>query len=148
MMRVKIEHRIGVQAPADAIWLVLSDIEGWPRWNPLYPKSAGVLRIGGTLDLVVALPGQPSREIRPTIADWVPNDQIHWNLRAVGGLVKTTRYLEIEQLTETACIFTNGEVFDGYLGPRVAKRMRPALKSGFAAMGEALKARVEGTRSS
>ena len=61
----------------------------------------------------------------------------------LGGLVKTTRYLEIEQLTESGCIFTNGELFDGYLGPSIAKRMRPALRSGFAAMGEALKARVE-----
>ncbi len=143
MMKVKIEHRIGIPLPATAIWDVLSDISAWPEWNPLYPRANGVLRIGAQLDLTVSLAGQPNRDIRPIIADWVPNDQIHWNLRALGGLVTSTRYLEIEQLTETGCIFTNGELFDGYLGPSVAKRLRPALRAGFAAMGEALKARVE-----
>ena len=143
-MKVKIEHRIGIPAPAPAIWDVLSDIEAWPRWNPLYPRANGALRIGAQLDLEVAVPGQPKRAIHPIILDWVPNDQIHWTLRMVGGLVKTTRYLEIEALTETGCIFTNGELFDGVLGPSVARRFRPALRSGFAAMGEALKARVEG----
>ncbi len=142
-MKVKIEHRIGIPAPATAIWDALSDISAWPDWNPLYPRANGVLRIGAQLDLEVAVPGQPQRTIRPIIADWVPNDQIHWNLRMLGGLVKTTRYLEIEQLTETGCIFTNGELFDGYLGPSVAKRFRSSLRAGFAAMGEALKARVE-----
>lgn len=142
-MKVKIENRIGVTATAPAIWEVLSDIAAWPEWNPLYTRAVGVLRIGAQLDLEVAVPGQPKRMIRPVIADWVPNDQIHWNLRMLGGLVKTTRYLEIEQLTETGCIFTNGELFDGLLGPSIAKRMRRELREGFNAMGEALKARVE-----
>ena len=143
-MKVKIEHRIGIPAPAEAIWEVLSDISSWSSWNPLYTRANGALRIGAVLDLEVAAPGQAKRDIHPVIADWVPNDQIHWNLRMFGGLVKTIRYLEIEQLTETGCIFTNGELFDGVLGPSIAKRMRPALRAGFAAMGEALKARVEG----
>ena len=31
----KIEHRIGIQAPADVIWEILADIPGWEAWNPL-----------------------------------------------------------------------------------------------------------------
>lgn len=143
---VKIEHRIGVQAPAEAIWSVVADLERWPEWNPLYPKANGVLRIGSQLDLEVAVPGQTPRMIRPVILDWVPNDQIHWRLSMFGGLIKSLRYLEIEALTETGCIFTNGELFEGPLGPTVAKRMRKPLRAGFAAMGEALKARVEAQR--
>ena len=142
-MKVKIEHRIGIPATAPRIWEALSDISAWSQWNPLYTRANGTLRIGAQLDLDVALPGQAKRTIRPVIADWVPNDQIHWNLRLLGGLVKSTRYLEIEQLTDTGCIFTNGELFDGLLGPSIAKRMRRELREGFAAMGEALKARVE-----
>jgi hypothetical protein len=56
--------------------------------------------------------------------------------------VKSIRYFEIEQLAETGCIFSNGEMFDGPLGPAVARRMRPAIRAGFAAMGEAVKART------
>ncbi|MBV8593499.1 MAG: SRPBCC domain-containing protein, partial [Caulobacteraceae bacterium] len=94
----------------------------------------------------VALPGQKPRAIRPVVADWIPNEQIHWTLRLWGGLVRTTRYLEIEKLTEEGCIFSNGEMFDGPLGPTIARRLGAPLRAGFRAMGEAVKARVEAAR--
>jgi hypothetical protein len=142
-MRTKIEHRIGVRTPAEAVWRVLADIEAWPKWNPLYPKAAGVIRIGAQLDLEVVLPGQAARAIQPTIIDWIPNEQLLWRLRLAGGLVKTTRYFEIEELTPGSCIFSNGEMFDGLLGPTIAKRLRRSLREGFRAMGEAVKTRAE-----
>lgn len=144
-MREKIEHRIGLQASAEAIWAVLADFARWPEWNPLYPRAEGALRIGAVLDLDLALPGQPRRRIRPTIVDWVPNEQIHWKLTIFGGLVHTVRYLEIEQLAPSSCIVSNGELFDGPLGPLIARRMRKTIRAGFAALGEALKARVMGS---
>jgi hypothetical protein len=142
-MPVKIEHRVGIQAPAEEIWAVISDIEGWSRWNPIYPKAQGVLRIGAPLSLELALADRQPQTIRPVILDWIPNEQIHWRLTAVGGLVRTTRYLEIEKLGEGACIFANGEVFDGLLGPLAVRSLRGAVRSGFRAMGEAVKETVE-----
>jgi len=142
-MRVKIEHRLGVRAPAAAIWQVIADIADWGSWNPLYPKAEGAVRIGAQLTLELALPGQAPRILRPVVLDWVPNEQILWRLSLFGGLMKSTRFLEIEQLSETGSIFANGEMFEGLLGPRVARRLRGPLRAGFAAMGEAVKARVE-----
>ena len=142
-MAVKLEHRIGVQAPAEVIWESLFDVAGWPAWNPLYPKAAGVVRIGSQLDLELAMPGLPARQIRPTILDWAPNDHIHWSTRSAYGLMKTLRYIEIETLSETGCIFSNGELYDGMLGERFASRHRRLIREGFAAMGEAVRARAE-----
>jgi len=142
-MSLKLEHRLGIRAPAAAVWEVIADVEGWPQWNPLYPKAAGVIRIGAPLELEVALPGQAPRAIRPVVKDWVPNEQLHWRLSMVGGLVKSTRYIEIEQLVDNACIFSNGELFEGLLGPSVARRLRVPIREGFAALGEAVKARAE-----
>jgi len=145
MRGVRIEHRIGVQAPAETIWEVLADIERWAHWNPLYPKAEGRLRIGAPLTLEVALPDRKPQTIRPVIIDWIPNEQIHWRLSAMGGLVRTTRYLEIEKLTETGCIFANGEVFAGPLGDMAVRSLGRAARRGFAAMGEAVKTRAEAT---
>jgi hypothetical protein len=142
-MRVKIEHRIGVQAPAEAIWAVIAEIERWGDWNPLYPKAEGKLKIGGPLTLELALPDRKPQTIRPVIADWIPNEQIHWRLTALAGLVRATRFLEIEKLTETGCIFSNGELFDGPLASMVVRSVGGAARRGFAAMGEAVKARAE-----
>jgi hypothetical protein len=140
---VKIEHRFGVRAPAHVIWDAISDLGAWQEWNPLYPRANGVLRIGAQLDLDLAIPGQKLRTIRPVILDWVPNDQIHWRLSILGGLIKSTLYIEIEALTETGCIFSNGELFRGRFASVVLRRMTKDIRRGFAAMGEAVKARAE-----
>jgi hypothetical protein len=143
MARVKLEHRIGIQAPAEVIWESLADINGWESWNPLYPRAEGTVKIGTTLNLLLDLPGQKPREIHPVILDWAPYDHIHWRLRLLGGWVNTIRYLEIEALSETGCIFSNGEIFDGWLGGYVANRYRKPIRAGMAAMGEALQLRAE-----
>lgn len=141
-MAIKIEHRLGVPASAEVVWAAIADISAWPTWNPLYVKAVGVLRIGSVVELEAVLPGQKPRAIRALIVDWVPNEQILWKASLLGGLVRTVRYIEIERLSADGCIFANGEIFSGVLGPTVARRLRRPLRQGFAAMGEAVKARV------
>ena len=141
----KIEHRIGVQTPPEVIWEIVSDLSRWHRWNPLYPKAEGVLRIGSKLTLEEALPGEPPRVIQPTILDWVPNEQIHWKMVSKRGFLKSIHYIEIEQLSEASCIFSNGEIFDGLLAAGTVRRMRGKLRAGFTAMGERVKALAEET---
>jgi hypothetical protein len=122
---------------------VLADLPAWEQWNPLYPKAAGEIRIGGALELTLALPGQKPQAIRPTVVDWVPNEQLLWKLSMAGGLVKTVRFLEIEVLAPGSCIVANGEFLGGLLGPRLGKRAGRAIYRGFREMNEALKARAE-----
>src|SRR5579863_2980506 len=112
---IKIEHRIGVRTTPEAIWGILADVRGWGAWNPLYPKAEGAVEFGAQLTLELALPGEAARIIRPTVVDWTPNEQILWRLSLFGGLIRTTRYLEIEKLGDASCIFSNGEIFEGPL---------------------------------
>jgi hypothetical protein len=142
-MGIKIEHRTGVQASAEVIWDIVYDLKGWAAWNPLYPKAEGQIRIGEVLTLTVAVPNQPERVIRPKVIDWTPLELIHWKLSLAGGLVRSTRYIEIDALSGESCIFSNGEIFDGLLAPSVVPRMGRDIRRGFEAMGEAVKARAE-----
>jgi hypothetical protein len=121
----------------------MADLPRWSEWNPLYTEAEGELRIGAVLTLTVALPGHAPQVIRPVVLDWVPNDQIHWRLSALGGLITSVRFIEIEVLGDESCIVSNGELFGGLLGPSFVKNRRSALRQGFAAMGEALAARAE-----
>lgn len=140
---VTIEHRIGIQAPAEAIWDLIYDLDGWSRWNPTYPRAAGEIRLGGTLDMTLALPDRPRQEIQPVVLEWVPNEQLHWRLVLMNGLVKTVRYIEIEQLAEASCIVSNGEIFAGLLGKTVVRQAGANIRRGFMAMNEALKIEAE-----
>ena len=142
-MGVKLERRIGIQAPDEVVWEILSDIEGWGAWNPLYPRAKGEIRIGHRWDLDLALPGHPLRQINPVILDWAPYDHIHWRLDMMRGWVRTVRFLEIEKMGEENVIFSNGEIFDGMLGGSVARRMRRPIIDAFESMNEVLKTRSE-----
>ena len=140
---VRIEHRIGIQAPAPVIWEIVRDLGQWAEWNPSYPKASGEVRIGGLLQLTTALPGQTPTEQTATVLDWVPNEQLHWASKAMGGLVKIVHFIEIEALAEASCIVSNGEYIGGLLGGAAVRRTGRSAYRGFLAMNEALKARAE-----
>lgn len=139
-MYFRIEHRLGVPAPAHVIWDVLKDIESWPQWTSLYPQVSGVLRIGGKIAVTEQVEGLPPREIEPFIIDWVPDSQILW--KTTQFLLKRTRYIEIEKLSDTGCIFSNGEIFDGFAARYISNSQRRQQRAAFEAFGEALRARV------
>ena len=143
MPDIVIETRVGIQAPADVIWEVLQDIESWPGWNPIYPKAKGRLGFGKPLELTLALPGVSPREIVATVTDWTPDRQLLWTTVMMGGWVKTSRFIDIDQLTETGCIVAIGEGLDGFLSARAARKFGNAMYAGFEARGEALKTRAE-----
>ena len=140
---LRVEARIGIQAPAEVIWDILYDLDRWAEWNPTYPSATGQIRLGEVLSVTLALPGQPPQALKPKVLEWVPNAQLHWELRMMGGLIRTLRYIEIEPLANQACVVDNGEIFGGLMGPSLGNRMGRAVQRGFMAMNEALKARAE-----
>ena len=89
------------------------------------------------------MPGARPRTIKPTITDWTPNEQIIWRLSLFWGLLRSTRYIEIENLGEESSIFSNGEIFDGPLLSLMTKGQKKAIKAGFTAFGEAVRDRAE-----
>ena len=141
---LRVEHRVGIQAPAEVIWEVLSDLKSWEQWCVLYPKASGDIRIGSVLDITLALPGQAVQQIRPTVLEWVPNEQLHWKLTLLGGLVRNLRYFEIETLANASCIVANGEIIAGLMGPSLGKRLARPIYRAFVDMNDALKIRAEG----
>jgi len=144
-MQYKLEHRVGVPSSSKAIWDVLSDLLRWPEWNTVYPEVKGLLRIQQRLTLTEQFPGGKPAVIKPMVVDWVPNEQIIWAHNEAGGLIKRIRYIEIEKLSEedTNCILSNGEIWDGLLGPRLAKPKRHHLRRGYEQLNTDVVARLK-----
>jgi hypothetical protein len=141
-MSFKIEHRIGVQTPPDQVWEVLTDLESWKDWNPLYTSAEGKIAIGSKLSLTLQLPGAKAEPIAPVVLDWVPLMQLVWRLR-LSMLLHTTRYFELEPLNDgKACVISQGEIFDGFAARFMPKALRKQIRQGFEAMSEALKDEV------
>jgi hypothetical protein len=115
-MAFKVEHRIGVARPKEQVWAVLSDLPAWKGWNPMYPEITGRLLISAPLEVAEKV-GDRTERYAATVAEWVPNTQIIWTRKTHAGLVRHVRYIEIETLSDTGCIFANGELFEGFFAP-------------------------------
>ncbi len=137
----RIEHRLGVQAPAEVVWRVISDLPAWAQWNPLYTRAEGKLRIGARLTLTEQLAGQAPRTIRPMVVDWVPDAQILWQMKQ--GLLKRFRYLEIEKLSDEGSIFSSGEDWWGLPARFVARDRRRVMRRAYESMNEAVRDRAQ-----
>ncbi len=142
-MSFRVENRLGVTAPSEIIWEVISDLPKWSEWNPLYTHAQGEIGFGKKLTLTLQLPGYPPETITPVVASWTPEELLHWQMSMSGGFLRSTRYLEIHRLSDTGCIFSNGEAFKGIAAMFFPRKMKRALRKGFADLGEAVKARSE-----
>ena len=142
-MQRAVEHRIGVQAPADLIWEVISDFATWGEWNPVHPRIQGEMRIGTTLTVDFVTEGAPDAVLTPIVQDWVPYEQLHWRTRRLRGFVTAIRYIEIDKKGEESAIFSNGELFIGPLVRFVSQAERRRLRAAFTRMGEAVRDRAE-----
>lgn len=143
-MGYRIQSRVGVQAPAFAVWDVISNLEGWKDWNPLFTEAEGRLSIGTLLRLRRVRAGGKGELEEVRVVDWVPNEQILW-LKVIAPFARSLAFLEIEALSETGCVLAVGEVFDGVIGERLGKKQRRELREGWTRLAEAAKAQAEAT---
>lgn len=142
-MQRAVEHRIGIRAPAELIWDLVSDFSTWETWNPVHPRAEGQLKIGTPLTVHQALPQEPVRVIQPVVQDWVPYEQLHWRSTRLGGFVTAIRYIEIENMGPENATFSNGELFTGLLVRWISRDERRRLRAAFTQMGEALRDHAE-----
>ena len=140
-MAIKIEHRLGIRATSDRIWDLISELERWEHWNPVHPGASGRIGFGETLRIVEAYPGEEKRTIEAKVWEWAPREQLVWQRKSF--MNSSLRYLEIEELAPGSCIFSNGVIYEGYLGKQEARRRGRAMKIGFGILGEAIKERAE-----
>ena len=142
-MQRAVEHRIGVQAPAELVWEVISDFATWGQWNPVHPRIEGEMRIGTTLTVDFVTEGASPTTLTPIVQDWVPYEQLHWRTKRLKGFVTAIRYIEIDKKGEENAIFSNGELFVGPLVRFVSRAERRRLRAAFTIMGEAVRDRAE-----
>ena len=76
METIRIENRIGVRAPAERIWDVLTDFAGWRRWNPHETDIEGVLGFGAAIRLTERLPDLGERRIEARLGE---QSGVVWN---------------------------------------------------------------------
>ena len=129
---------INIQASASRIWGLLTDAQGFPRWNAMITRIEGEIREGQRLRLHV--PGT-DRTFTPTVSALIPGAQMTW----AGGLAfvfKGVRTFKLTSKGDGSIGFAMTEHFSGLLLP-LAKNSMPDFGPVFERFAEDLRREAE-----
>jgi hypothetical protein len=144
---------VAIDAPLEAVWAVMTDVDAYGAWNPFLfrvecpspPKPGDPIvlhvrwRNGRTTRspervTVVDPPHQDGEITRATLA------YVYEGLPARIGLVRGTRFQRLSQVRGGPTVYETVEEFSGPLVPLAGPRR---VADGFSRHAEALKERVE-----
>ncbi len=135
--------RIRINAPADTVWEVLTDVEKYGEWNPFTPQVSTDFKIGSPACLLVRM-GPVQFRITEHICAFKKPCLIAWG-REFGTprLLSAVREQHLEPISESSCSYYNVDLLSGVLSPAVSALFGGYIRRGFRDAGEALKLRAE-----
>ena len=137
-----IHTELGIGAPADVVWEVISDLEGWSGWNPVL-KASGRLVEGEKLQVVLSAPGGKAHSADPTVVHVEEGREFRWKMRKLGGLFAAEHGFRVVPEDVGRCRFEQFEMFSGFLAGSFVSKQGKALETGFQAMNRMLKREAE-----
>ncbi len=135
---------IEIQASAERVWQLLTDLSNFPLWNPFIRRASGIVQAGQRLEVNIQPSGASGMTFRPTVLIAEPNRELRWLGRfLVPGLFDGEHIFTIEPLGAHRVHFVQREIFTGLLVPFFARRIDTDTRRGFEEMNLALKIRAE-----
>ncbi len=131
---------VRIEAPVSTVWLVLTDVEAYPEWNP---------------DVRLQAPPAPGRRVRMTVRLFgrtltvpvlmvavEPERELSWR-GGPHGLMTGTHYFKLEPDGDAATRVIHGERFAGLAAPVLWACLGRELQAFYERINVALKARCE-----
>jgi hypothetical protein len=142
-MNQELSTQVDIDAPAEAVWAVLTDFDSYHEWNP-FMHVAGRASENARLHVELALSEGQSTRFRPTVTRVDPSRELRWLGHLwTPGLFDGEHRFELTPLDGGRTRLTHAERFSGVLAPLVRRLTGSATERGFEAMNAALKRRVE-----
>ena len=133
-----------IEASPEAVWRLLTDLDGFTAWNPFIREAHGKIEVGETVRVRVRpSQGVPLR-FRAKVVERDEGRGLRWRGHVLADwLACGDHTFEIERLGDHRVRFVQREQFTGIL-PWLGRRLlaREALR-GFDAMGRALAERAQ-----
>jgi hypothetical protein len=140
----ELRSEIEIQAPAERVWMLLTDFAAFPHWNPFIRRASGKIQVGERLEVQIQPPGARGMTFRPRVLKAEPQRELRWlGHLLIPGLFDGEHIFTIESLASNRIRFIQREVFSGLLVPLLARGLDAGTQRGFEEMNQALKARAE-----
>lgn len=144
MLSASLATSITIDAPPEAVWRVLTDLDGYGSWNPYYPRAEGDLAEGAGITLHAVLPGGRTGVGRVRIRTVRPQEELRWTSHLfLPGIMDADHRFRLAAAGPGRTRFEQDETLRGLLVP-VGGSIVAQIRQGCEAMAEALRARAEG----
>lgn len=67
LMSGRVHTEVEIQASAERVWAILSDLSDYPSWNPFVRQISGILRKDERLKVTLQPPGGRAMSFRPAV---------------------------------------------------------------------------------
>ena len=134
---------IGIEAPAELVWAILTDFRTYARWNPFIRAVSGRAAPGRTVE-VTLLHGSAEITSSQILLNVTAPRELRWRGRfRLPGLFEKEHKFRIDAKRGGGVRFRQVQSFRGLLAPLFSRKRNRDVEHDCAQMNEALKARAE-----
>jgi len=143
-MPFTIEHALSIDAPAEQVWAVISDLASYPQWNPFVVSCVSTLVPGDPIAMRVRLFARFAQPQREWILEHERGRRLCYGLRPSRlGALASRRSHEVASAGPERSRYVSHFELSGWLAPLVRWLLGARLQAGFGAMSAAIQARAE-----
>jgi len=134
---------IQIDAPPETVWAVLTDLDRYQDWNPLFREASGQVAVGNRIKLRSVQPANGRMmTVQPKITVADPGAELRW-VASLPGIMSGEHRFTLTP-ADGGTRLEQSETFRGLLTAFSGKTLAKAEAS-FQALNEALKQRAEGS---
>src|SRR3712207_6521883 len=133
-MSKRLSARVDIQAAPERVWEVLTDLAGYPEWNPFIVRALGVVAPGRRLTLTMQPVGGRAMTLRPRLVVVASGRELRWRgVLGVPGLMDAEHTFLLQPLAHGTRLIQQ-ETFRGVLVPFLAGSLDRNTLPAFRAM--------------
>lgn len=138
-----IDSTVEINAPAETVWQVITDLPRYGEWNPFCLAASSSLQPGDTIEMTVQLTARPQQVIE-VMREFVPGRRFAYSMKpAPMGALSSLRSHDVEPLGPGRARYRSYFQLKGWLMPLVRALLGRKLEHGFGGMTTAVARRSE-----
>jgi hypothetical protein len=139
-MPTTIKTEIIIQATPERVWLLLSQFDNYPEWNPFIKSVQGEVKVGNTITVRIQSSASKEMTFKPKILVLETNKELSWLGHFLfRGLFDGAHTFVLTDNGNGTTLFRQQETFRGILVPLFKKQLDTYTRKGFMAMNQKLK---------
>ena len=138
-----IDKHLEINAPAEIVWDVITDLPRYGEWNPFMRECSSTFKPGDPIDMKVKIFARPQPQ-REWVLEFVPGKRFAYRMKPVPpGALSSFRSHDVESAGAARTRYRSFFQLSGWLMPVVRGLLGSRLEAGFAGMSEGIRTRAE-----